>query len=57
MAKRSTIDNNGQAEKNITAEDMKKYKNALDSTTSYVSGDKDWSSSSHQFGRESSRKK
>ncbi len=41
--------NNGLAERNITADDLKKYKNALDSTRSYVSGDKEWSSSGHRF--------
>lgn len=42
----------GTAEKNITADDMKRYKNAMDNTKSYVSGDKEWSSSSHQFSKE-----
>lgn len=41
--------NNGVAERNITAEDMKQYKNLMDNTRSYVSGNKEWSSSSHQF--------
>ena len=41
--------NNGIAERNITSDDMKKYKNSLDTTRNYVSGDKEWSSSSHQF--------
>jgi len=42
-------ENNGLAERNITADDMKKYKNALDSQRSYVSGDEEWSSSSRRF--------
>jgi len=41
--------NNGVAEKIITSDDMKKYKNAYDVSRSYVSGDEDWSSSSHRF--------
>ncbi|MDF2543080.1 MAG: hypothetical protein K0S47_2798 [Herbinix sp.] len=49
--------NNGVAERNITAEDMKEYKNALDSTRNYVSGDREWSSSSHQFSRSEAEKK
>lgn len=48
---------NGTAEKNITGDDMNRYKNALDNTRSYVSGDKEWSSSSHQFSRDSSETK
>ncbi len=47
---------NGTAEKNITGDDMNRYKNALDNVRSYVSGDKEWSSSSHQFSRESKTK-
>lgn len=43
--------NNGTAERNITADDMKQYKNALDTSSNYVSGDKEWSSSSHQFSK------
>ena len=46
----------GTAERNITGDDMNRYKNALDNTRSYVSGDKEWSSSSHQFSRESDTK-
>ena len=46
--------NNGLAERNISAEDMKKYKNALDDTRSYISGTEELSSSSHQFGEEGS---
>ena len=45
----TNTNNNGLAERNITGEDMKRYKNALDSTNGYVSGDKERSSSSHQF--------
>lgn len=41
----------GTAEKMITADDMKRYKNAMDNTKSYVSGDQEWSSSSHQFSK------
>lgn len=48
--------NNGLAERIITADDMKKYKNALDTTDSYVSGDKEWSSSSHQFSDKNKNK-
>lgn len=48
--------NNGLAERIITADDMKKYKNALDTTGSYVSGDKEWSSSSHQFSDKNKNK-
>lgn len=48
--------NNGYAEKSITGEDMKKYKNALDRSRSYVSGDEERSSSSHQFTEKSSEK-
>ena len=48
--------NNGTAERNITGDDMKRYKNAMDNTRSYVSGDKEWSSSSHQFSRDSETK-
>ncbi len=44
-----TKNNNGLAERNITSDDMKEYKNTMDNTRSYVSGDKEWSSSSHQF--------
>ncbi|MDF2512753.1 MAG: hypothetical protein K0S04_2619 [Herbinix sp.] len=47
----------GTAERNITGDDMKRYKNAMDNTRSYVSGDKEWSSSSHQFSRDSSETK
>lgn len=47
-----TTDNNGIAERIITAEDMKQYKSAMDNVRSYVSGDKEWSSSSHQFTKE-----
>jgi len=46
----------GVAEKNITAEDMKQYKNAMDNTRNYVSGDKEWSSSSHQFSDKPKKK-
>ena len=45
----TNTNNNGLAERNITGDDMKRFKNALDSTSGYVSGDKEWSSSSHQF--------
>lgn len=45
----NTNTNNGLAERNITGDDLKKYKSALDTSRSYVSGDNDWSSSSHQF--------
>lgn len=45
----TNTNNNGLSERNITGDDLKKYKNALDTTRSYVSGDKEWSSSSHQF--------
>lgn len=45
----SDKDNNGLAEKPITGEDMKKFKNALDNTRTYISGDEERSSSSHQF--------
>ncbi len=48
--------NNGCAEKSITGEDMNKYKNALDRSRSYVSGDEDRSSSSHQFTEKPSEK-
>ncbi len=41
--------NNGLAERNITADDMKKYKNAMDDTRRYISGSEELSSSSHQF--------
>ena len=47
----------GTAERNITGDDMKRYKNAMDNTRSYVSGDKEWSSSSHQFSKDSSETK
>lgn len=47
---------NGLAERNITGDDMNRYKNALDNAKSYVSGDKEWSSSSHQFSKESKTK-
>lgn len=47
--------NNGVAERNITAEDLKQYKNAMDNTRSYVSGDNELSSSSHQFSDDSSK--
>lgn len=49
--------NNGLAERNINAEDMKRYKNAMDNTRSYVSGDEEQSSSSHQFTTEPSKDK
>jgi hypothetical protein len=45
---------NGQAERNITGDDMKEIKSALDNTRNYVSGDKEGSSSSHQFSKNSS---
>jgi hypothetical protein len=45
----TNTNNNGLAERNITGDDMKRFKNALDSTNGYVSGDKERSSSSHQF--------
>lgn len=45
----TNTNNNGLAERNISSDDMKKFKNALDNTRNYVSGDKEWSSSSHQF--------
>ncbi len=48
----TNTNNNGLAERNITGDDMKRFKNALDSTNGYVSGDKEWSSSSHQFSDE-----
>lgn len=41
--------NNGIAEKPITGDDMKRFKNALDNTRTYISGDEERSSSSHQF--------
>ncbi|NLL72896.1 MAG: hypothetical protein GX237_05155 [Clostridiales bacterium] len=41
--------NNGLAERIIDAEDMKRYKNAMDNSRSYISGDEQQSSSSHQF--------
>jgi hypothetical protein len=46
--------NNGLAERNITADDMKKYKNALDDNRSYISGTEELSSSSHQFSEDDS---
>ncbi len=46
--------NNGLAERNISAEVMKKYKNALDDSKSYISGTEELSSSSHRFGDEGS---
>ncbi len=46
--------NNGLAERNISAEDMKKYKNAMDDTRSYISGTEELSSSSHQYGEKGS---
>lgn len=52
----TNTNNNGLAERNITAEDMKKYKNSMDTTSNYVSGDKEWSSSSHQFSKKPSEK-
>ncbi len=45
----TNTNNNGLAERDITGDDMKRYKNALDSTKGYVSGDQERSSSSHQF--------
>lgn len=42
--------NNGLVEHNITSEDMKKYKNALDGNRSYISGTEELSSSGHRFG-------
>lgn len=45
----TNTNHNGLAERNITGDDMKRFKNALDSTNGYVSGDKERSSSSHQF--------
>ncbi|HHV10657.1 MAG TPA: hypothetical protein GXX75_10315 [Clostridiales bacterium] len=54
----NTVQNdNGTAERNITGDDMNRYKNALDNTRSYVSGDAEWSSSSHQFSQEPSKEK
>ena len=53
---KSEQDHNGIAERSITGDDLKRYKNALDNTRSYVSGDKEWSSSSHQFSKESESK-
>ncbi len=49
---RTNRNNNGLAEKNITADDMRKYKNALDDTRSYISGTEELSSSSHKFSEE-----
>ena len=45
----TNTNNNGLAERNITGDDMMRYKNALDNTKSYVSGDEERSSSSHHF--------
>ncbi|MDF2485247.1 MAG: hypothetical protein K0R46_1415 [Herbinix sp.] len=45
----TNTNNNGLAERNITGDDMDRYKNALDHTRNYVSGDQEQSSSSHQF--------
>lgn|GEM_PF-777426 len=42
-------ENTSVAERQITADDMKKYKNAYDAARSYVSGDEDWSSASRRF--------
>ena len=53
---KSEQDHNGIAERSITGDDLKRYKNALDNTRSYVSGDKEWPSSSHQFSKESESK-
>jgi hypothetical protein len=47
---------NGVAERNITAKDLKQHKSAMDNTRNYVSGDKEWSSSSYQFYDSSSKK-
>lgn len=51
----TNTNNNGLAERDITGDDMKEFKNALDNTRNYVSGDKEWSSSSHQFSKEPSQ--
>lgn len=40
--------NNGLAERNITADDMKAFANAMDQQRSYISGSEP-SSSGHQF--------
>jgi hypothetical protein len=50
----TNTNNNGLVERNITGDDMKRYKNALDSKNGYVSGDEGWSSSSHQFSNKPS---
>ncbi len=54
----NTVQNDdGTAERNITGDDMNRYKNAMDNTRSYVSGDTEWSSSSHQLSRDPSETK
>lgn len=53
----TNTNNNGLAERDITGDDMKEYKNAMDNNRSYVSEGKGWSSSSHQFSREPSQPK
>jgi len=42
-------ENIGVAERQIMADDMKKYKNAYDAARSYVSGDENWSSAGRRF--------
>lgn len=51
----TNTNNNGLAERNITGEDMQRYKNSLDNTRNYVSGDQEQSSSSHQFTEKSTK--
>lgn len=53
---KTSTNNNGLVERNITSEDMKELKNALDNKRNYISGTAGWSSSSHQFTEGNSNK-
>lgn len=48
-------ENIGVAERQLSADDMKKYKNCYDAARSYISGDEDKSSSGHRFSQLNNR--
>lgn len=52
----TNTNNNGLAERNITGDDMKAFKNVMDNNKSYVSGTTGRSSSSHQFTKKNTNK-